>query len=169
VLTFDGHRGEVLIGRSTPNPDSSASEAPPVSAPGGVLARVWAPDGTEQYDASGLLYGQAYALPADGRYTFVFEALGRAPSSATVWDYANAPASVQQLSPGGQPTCSYTDISSSCSSYGSSTYVIGGLNFLGGQSKSSSSGESGSAGSSGGISGSGSSPRATLVAPGPAP
>jgi hypothetical protein len=116
-LSFDGHRGETLIGRD------SSSDVPSTMNPAmlsGVLLRVVGPDGNEQYAAGGLLQGNAFVLPADGRYTFIFQPLGQAKSWATIWDYANAPPDVQAQSPGGQPTCTFGRNSESCSSSSSS-------------------------------------------------
>ena len=115
VLSLDAHKGEVLIGRDDSLPTGLDAGD---TGFGSVDLRVYGPDRSEVYDAQGILDGQAFSVPADGRYTFAFERYGQGPSSATVWDNADAPASVQQESPGGRPTCSYTSNSSTCSSTG---------------------------------------------------
>jgi hypothetical protein len=103
-----------LIGRGYPldNVPGNIDGSPP----GGVLLRVVGPDGNEVYAAGGLLNGDAFVVPADGQYTFIFQPYGRGKSSATIWDYADAPADVQAQSPGGHPTCTYERNSQSCSS-----------------------------------------------------
>jgi hypothetical protein len=115
ILSLDAHKGEVLIGQGgNQNLYGSGSQSPA----GFTYLRVYGPDGTEVYDAQGILDGQSFTVPDDGRYTFAFQHYGRDASTATVWDYADAPASVQQLSPGGHPTCTFEENSSSCSSSG---------------------------------------------------
>jgi hypothetical protein len=122
ILSLDAHKGEVLIGRG--GNQYIYGSGPQSRDQGFAFLRVYGPDGSEVYDAQGILDGQSFTVPADGRYTFAFQHYGRGAGTATVWDYADAPASVQQLSPGGHPTCTFTQNSSSCSSSGASS--VGG-------------------------------------------
>lgn len=115
-LSLDAHKGEVLIGQGG---YPIATDLRPQQ--GFVILRVYGPDGTEVYAAQALLDGQAFTVPADGRYTFAFQHFGSGAGSATVWNYADAPASVQQISPGGRSTCTYGPNESSCSSSGFSS------------------------------------------------
>jgi hypothetical protein len=113
ILSLDAHQGEVLIGQGG-DPFTHDAE-PQLRDTGFVFLRVYGPDGAEVYDAQGILDGQAFTVPADGRYTFAFQKI-RGDGTAIVWDYADAPASVKQLSPGGRSTCTYGENESSCSS-----------------------------------------------------
>jgi hypothetical protein len=116
ILSLDAHKGEVLIGQGG-NP-FMFGPVPQGSDTGYVYVRVYGPDGSELYDANGILDGQSFTVPADGRYTFAFQNFARGTGTATVWDYADAPASVKQLSPGGRPTCTYGPNDVSCASGG---------------------------------------------------
>src|SRR5262249_45972286 len=115
---FDGHRGETLIGQSYPVDPTNPTTTPTPSELAGVILRVVGPDGIEVYAAGGVLNGDTFVLPADGRYTFILQPYGQAKSGATIWDYADAPADVQAHSPGGHPTCTYGKNSTTCSSGG---------------------------------------------------
>jgi hypothetical protein len=113
ILSFDGHKGEKLLGLG-----SSANS--PVSALGSDSAattvRAFAPDGSEMYEAPGLLSGQPLILPADGKDTFVLTAYafaGGGDATITVWDAADAPAKAKQNN---GETCTYGRNSTSCSS-----------------------------------------------------
>jgi hypothetical protein len=114
ILAFDGRRGETLIGQSYPIGDGSATP----STVGGVMLRVVGPDGNEEFGGRGIVEGNAFALPADGRYTFIFQPYGQGKVGATIWNYADAPADVQAQSPGGHAACTYGKNSESCSSGG---------------------------------------------------
>ena len=53
------------------------------------------PDGSEVEDDDSMFFGQAVELPGDGKYTFVFQALGlggAGDTTITIWNAADAPA-----------------------------------------------------------------------------
>jgi hypothetical protein len=115
ILTFDGHKGEVLVGDSSPRQPEVGSPQQ-ILAAGFVEVRIFGPDDSELVDAESLLDGFAVTLPSDGRYTFEFMRLGRAEASATIWDRADAPASLRNEPSTGSDNCTRTLISESCSS-----------------------------------------------------
>jgi hypothetical protein len=117
VLTYDGHKGESLLGQAT---STASSKSKGVIYHSPTEARVFAPDGSELGEGGGLLFGQSVTLPADGTYTVVeetFAYLNRgADVTVTIWDTAHAPASAKQspdgcfssgnvISGGSQTTC----------------------------------------------------------------
>jgi hypothetical protein len=140
VLTYDGHKGESLLGQAESTATSkSTTKGMGFDIPANV--RVFGPDGTEIGDGGGLLFGQAVTLPTDGTYTVVEESyaflVAGSDVKVTVWDAADAPASAKQGPGGGcfppSGVSSGQSLSSSgllCSSGSSSgetcTYTIGG-------------------------------------------
>ena len=135
VLTFDGHKGESLLGLAAAKPTVKPKSASSIDDFPRALVRVFGPDGSELGDAGGLLEGQPLTLPADATYTVVVErfyGFGAASDvTVTIWDTADAPAAARQQSGGGcftTPGAGIAGTSTTCPSQGSSTctYTIGG-------------------------------------------
>ena len=134
VLTFDGHKGESLLGLAVAKPtvkpkSSSIDDFPP------ALVRVFGPDGSELGDDGGVLEGQPLTLPADAPYTVVVERFdgfnAAGDVTVTIWDAAYAPSSARRQSVTGcftTPGAGIAGTSTTCPSQGSSTctYTIGG-------------------------------------------
>jgi hypothetical protein len=128
VLTFDGHKGESLLGLASAKPTVKAKSASSIDDFPRALVRVFGPDGSELGDDGGLLEGQLLTLPADAKYTVVVErfyGFGAASDvTVTIWDTADAPAAARQQPGGG--TCfgfgsGASGASTTCTSSGSST------------------------------------------------
>src|SRR4029079_17831116 len=66
VLTYDGHKGENLLGQAVAKPTSPKGAESDFSD---VAVRVFAPDGSEIDQDYGMLDGQSLTLPADATYT----------------------------------------------------------------------------------------------------
>ncbi|MCU1464090.1 MAG: hypothetical protein JWM72_18 [Actinomycetia bacterium] len=130
VLSFDGHRGEQLLGLATSKATSATKPTSGSYAEIPANARVFAPDGSEIADAGNLLSGHALTLPADGTYKFVlqmhvFSLQDLGDVTVTIWDVANAPAEAKKDR--GSSSCDYTFFGSSCSSaYSSSSGTLVG-------------------------------------------
>jgi hypothetical protein len=130
VLSFDGHRGEQLLGLATSKATSATKPTSGSYAEIPADARVFAPDGSELANAGNLLSGHALTLPADGTYKFVlqmhvFSLQNLGDVTVTIWDVANAPAEAKKDR--GSSTCDYTLFGSSCSSgYSSSSGTLVG-------------------------------------------
>jgi hypothetical protein len=96
VLTYDGHKGENLLGQAVSKPSSLKTRQPDFSD---AAVRVFAPDGSEIDEGSGVLYGQSLTLPADATYTVVIEEypffVGGGDMTVTIWHAADAPASAK--------------------------------------------------------------------------
>jgi hypothetical protein len=113
ILSFDGHKGQTLLGFAK----STSPSATPDQFSFGATVRLYAPDGSELFDADGLLYGQSVDLPADGKYTFAVQAFGRDDVRVTIWNAADAPPEAKQNN--GIGDCTGTASSSTCISSGS--------------------------------------------------
>lgn len=123
VLAFDGHKGESVLGLTSPAKGSPSSPSSPSSGIAGsanpqAQVRVYRPDGSEIEAAPGLMYGQPLVLPVDGRYTIVLQAISTIESSVsvTIWDAANAPEAAKHPLDSASGTCTYTASSTTCSS-----------------------------------------------------
>ncbi|HEY5170929.1 MAG TPA: hypothetical protein VIK54_04295 [Acidimicrobiia bacterium] len=134
VLTFDGHKGESLLGFASAKPTVKPKSASSIDDFPRALVRVFRPDGSELGDDGGLLEGRPLTLPADATYTVVVERFyGFAVTddvTVTIWDTADAPASARQQ-PGSVclgPSPGASGASTKCSSSGTSTctYTIDG-------------------------------------------
>jgi hypothetical protein len=129
VLSFDGHRGEQLLGLATSKRTAGAKSSEFVDEiPASV--RVFGPDGSEIADAANLLSGHALALPAAGTYKFVLQAhlyslADTGDVTVTIWDAANAPAEARKDR--GTTSCDYSLFGSSCDSMSSSSSSGGSL------------------------------------------
>jgi len=135
VLTFDGHKGESLLGLAVAKPTVKPKSSSSIDDFPRALVRVFGSDGSELGDDGGLLEGQPLTLPAEARYTVVVErfyGFGAASDvTVTIWDAANAPAAARQQSGGGcftTPGAGIAGTSTTCPSQGSPTctYTIGG-------------------------------------------
>jgi hypothetical protein len=134
VLTFDGHKGESLVGLAAAKPTVKPKSASSIDDLPRAQVRVFGPDGSELGDDGGVLEGQPITLPADATYTVVVERFygfsAASDVTVTIWDTADAPAAARQQ-PGGVclgPSPGASGASATCSSSGSSTctYTIDG-------------------------------------------
>jgi hypothetical protein len=130
VLSFDGHRGEQLLGLAKSQAASGSKSTAADYQDSFASARVFAPDGSEIVDAGNLLSGHALTLPADGIYKVVLQAqlytlTDTSAITVTIWDAANAPAEAKKDR--GSSSCSYTFLGSECSSRYSSSSSGGTL------------------------------------------
>jgi hypothetical protein len=126
VLSFEGHRGEQLLGLATSKASSERKSTSDdyVEIPAGV--RVFAPDGSELPGARNLLSGHALKLPADGTYKLVLQMYlysldDTGAVSVTIWDAANAPAKAK--TDRGTESCDLTLFGSSCSASSGGTLI----------------------------------------------
>jgi hypothetical protein len=139
VLTYDGHKGENLLGQAVSKPSTASPKGREPDFTDAVV-RVFAPDGSEIDEGGGILYGQSLTLPADATYTVVIEEYpffnGTGDVTVTIWHAADAPASAKAHSgtcfglgdPGsGDTTCSSSGSSSgeSCTSNGDTQTCTG--------------------------------------------
>ena len=117
VLTFDGHKGQKLLGlaKSKLQPTDVRGLEGDFSA---TSARLFAPDGSELTDSSGLFDGQPVELPADGTYTVAVQSYGLSGGgdvTVTIWNAADAPAAAKNPV-GMNGSCTYSGLIQSCSS-----------------------------------------------------
>ena len=117
VLTFDGHKGQKLLGlaKSKLQPTDVRGLQGDFSA---TSARLFAPDGSELTDSYGLFDGQPVALPADGTYTVAVQSYGLSGGgdvTVTIWNAADAPAAAKNPV-GMNGSCTYSGLVQSCSS-----------------------------------------------------
>ena len=114
VLTFDGHKGQKLLGLGSAKVRSVAG----LENFAGTSARVFGPDGSELSDSYGLFDGQPVELPADGKYTFAVQSFafnGGGDVTVTIWNAADAPAAAKNPV-GMNGSCTYSGLVQSCSS-----------------------------------------------------
>ena len=88
VLSFDGHKGEQLLGLET---EASSSYE--------IGAQLYDAEG-QLVDNGDLFGGLTVTLPSDGTYKLVFMPYFRADFTITVWDAADAPAAAKHPSDG---------------------------------------------------------------------
>jgi hypothetical protein len=125
VLTFDGHKGEKLLGLGA-SKSRSANGNGPIDV---AYVRVFAPDGAPLDQAAGILDGEPLTLPSDGRYIFAIQLINAraGDGTVTIWDAADAPAAANQSRFGASgSTCTYgTDGSETCTSTAVTVPAIG--------------------------------------------
>jgi hypothetical protein len=127
VLSFEGHRGEALLGLATSKATGGKSTGETYyEIPAG--ARVFGPDGSEIAGAGNLLSGHALTLPADGTYKFVlqmrlFTVNDLGDVTVTIWHTADAPAEAK--TDRGSESCDYMLLGSSCSSSSGTATPVG--------------------------------------------
>jgi hypothetical protein len=85
AFTFEGHKGERLLGLASDGTKNSDYPRADVEVLG--------PNGT--YEPGGILYGDAVVLPADGEYKIVMRGFSANDVTVTLWDAADAPAAAK--------------------------------------------------------------------------